>query len=244
MQSVKTYICSILIFASSCAKEIYTDAEAAAAKREAQKTGLTVMIRSIGSQTADLSGFTVSTEQFGEVTEAVTSADGVAGLMVFRGDVPVNVRKEGFVPATAIVTANAAGSERSGTVAVIPVFQQSGVLSGKVYVKAPDSSEKPVADATVSINTDIKELMYLALPRFGNSVENYCPGVLTYSLPNLMQSVRTGASGEFQIIIPATFADIAYTVSVHETESTYPATVTVVTGGQDGRTVNIETAEK
>ena len=238
------YLSLLLIFVLSCAKEIYTDEDAANAKRESQKAGLTVMIRNIGSQTADLSGFTVSASQCGELTEEITSADGIANLMAVRGDVLLSIRKDGFISATAIVTANSGENERSNTVAVIPVFQQSGSIAGKVSVKLPDASEEPLADAAVSINMYMTGLMRLALQGFGNSIEKYCPGVLTYSLPDMMQPVRTGASGEFQITVPVTFADIAYTVDVHETALTSAATVTVVTGGQDSRAVNIETYRK
>ena len=244
MLSAKKYLTVLLIIVSSCAKEIYTDKDATNAKREAQKTGLTVMIRDIGSQIEDLSGFKISTTQCGEIIEGFTQYDGVANMMVVKGDVLLDVRKEGYVPVTAIVTTNTDEKERSNTVVIIPVFQQSGSINGKVLIKTPTSAEEPLADVFVGIDLNMSDMIYLALPGFLNNMEKYSPASLTYLSANIMQPVRTNASGEFQLKIPATVANIAYIVNVHETELTYPATQTVVTNGKQTKVVNIEINEK
>jgi len=225
----------LLIFVSSCAKEIYTDADAASAKREAQKVGLTVMIRDVGSRVTDMSGFTVTTQQCSDQIQGVSSTDGIVSLMVVKGDAVLRIEKEGYVSATAIVTTNATEKERNNTVVIIPMFsnqQASGSLYGMVYVKK-SASEEPFADAPVSIDMDMNELMSLAFPDFGGNVGQYRPGALTYSSLNLLQPVRTDASGAFQLTIPITVADLTYTVKVHETAWTQPASRTVVTNGQN-----------
>ena len=244
LKTSKYYILVLLIFTSSCAKEIYTDEDAANAKREAQKTGLTVMIRDIGNPSADLIGFTVAASQFGENIEEFTSADGIANLKVIQGDAVLHVRKTGYIAATAVVTTRTGEKERSNTVVIIPVIsdmQGYGTLSGTVSVKTLPSAEEPLAGALVSINMDMNELMYLAFQGLNGDTDRYSPGMLTYSSVNLMQPVRTNISGEFQLTIPATVADLAYTVNVHETawaQHTFcSANQTVVTNGKNSPTV-------
>jgi hypothetical protein len=228
-------IISLLLFTSSCAKEIYTDEDAANAKREAQKVALTVMICDVGNRVTDLSGFTVSSPQYDGLIQEVTSVDGIAGLMVVKGDVVLHVKKEGYVPATAVITTCETDKDRNNTVVIIPVFQASGALRGIVSVKT-STSEEPLIGALVSIDVDMNELMHLPFPGLGDAGK-YLPGALTYSSVNLMQPVRTDDSGAFQFTIPSTVADLTYTVKVHETALTTntfcSAKQTVVTNGQN-----------
>lgn len=241
---MKNYILVLLIFASSCAKEIYTNEDAANSKREAQKTGLTVMLRDIGSQSADLSGFAVTVSQCGENIEGFTSPDGTVSLMVIQGDAVLQVKKDGYIAATAIVTTRATEKERNNTVVVIPVIsgaKESGTLNGTVFVKTPSLVDEPLADAPVSIEINLNELMRLAFSGMSGDFDKYLPGALTYSFANLMQPVRTGISGAFQLLIPVTAADLTYTVIVHETAWTQhsfcSASETVITNGKNSPTV-------
>ena len=229
-----------LLLTTSCAKEIYTHEDAVNSKREVQKVGLTVMIRDIGSQITDLTGFVVSILQFGDEIEKITSADGIANMKVVRGDVLFHIRKQGYVPVTAVVTTNAPDKERNNTVVMIPVFavaQASGTLNGMVSVKMDSSVEAPLTGAMVSIQPDMNELIQLAFPYISGNINNYLPGVLTYSSEKLMQPVRTDASGAFTLAIPVTVAHLAYTVNVHETALTQntfcSANQTVITDGQN-----------
>ena len=237
--TIKTLL-FLLVFASSCAKEIYTNEDAANSKREAQKVGLSVMIRDIDHQVTDLSGFVVSSSQCGEDIQAVTSADGIANLMVVKGDLVLHVNKQGYVPVIAVASTNATEKERNNTVVIIPVIadvQASGSLHGIVSVKSDASVEEPLADALVSIEMDKNELIRLAFPTLGGNIDKYLPGAWSYQSANLMQPVRTSGSGEFSLAIPATVADLAYTVNVHETvwtQNTFcSAHLTVVTNGQN-----------
>jgi hypothetical protein len=241
---IKNYISVLLIFASSCAKEVYTTEDATNSKREAQKVGLTVMIRDTNSQVTDMSGFAVTTSQCGEDIKGVTSADGTANLMLVKGDAVLQVKKDGYVAVTAMVTTNATETERNNTVVIIPVFSDdlaSGTLDGTVSVKLLPSAEEPLADALVSIDVDMDDLMRLAFPGMSGNIDKYRPGALTYSSVNLMQPVRTDASGAFRFAIPATVTDLTYTVNVHETaltQHTYcSANQTVVTNGQNSPAV-------
>jgi len=83
--------------------------------------------------------------------------------------------------------------------------------------------------------------MRLAFPGISGNIGNYRPGVLTYSSANLLQPVRTSDSGAFTLVIPITFADLAYTVNVHETalpQNTFcSANRTVITNGQNSPVV-------
>ena len=237
---LKKYIPILLIFILSCAKEIYTDEDAANAKREAQKVGLTVMIRDVGNHSADLSEFMVATSQCGEDIEEFTSADGIANLKVIPGDAVLQIRKTGYIAATAVVTTRTGEKERTNTVVIIPVIsntQASGTLSGTVFVKTLPTAEEPLANALVSINMDMSELMRLAFQGLSRDMDRYSPGMLTYSSANLMQPVRTNISGEFLLNIPATITDLAYTVCVHETawmQYTFcSANQTVITNGKN-----------
>ena len=230
----------LLIFTSSCAKEIYTEKDAANAKSEAQKTGLTVMIRDVGNPSADLSGFAITTSQYGEDIAGLTSGDGIANLKVMQGDAVLHITKTGYIAATAVVTTRTGEKERTNTVVVIPVISDTqgyGALSGTVSVRTFPSSEEPLIGALVSINVDMNELIRLAFQGFSRDVERYSPGMLTYSSANLMQPVRTNNSGEFLLTIPATVAHLAYTVNVHETAWTQhtfcSANQTVVTDGKN-----------
>ena len=230
----------LLVFASSCAKEVYTNEDATNSKRESQKVGLTVMIRDINHQVMDLSGFMITFSQCGEDTQAVTSVDGIANLMVVKGDVVLHVNKTGYVSVTAVVTTNATEKERNNTVVVIPVFadlQVSGDLHGMVSVKSDVSAEKPLVNALVSIDMDMTMLVRLAFPSLGGSIDKYLPDTWSYASANLMQPVRTNVSGEFSFAIPATVADLTYTVNVHETawtQNTFcSANLTVVTNGHN-----------
>ena len=240
IKNSRSILLALLIIISSCAKEIYTDEDAAYAKREAQKVGLTVMIRDVGSRTTDLSGFTVSASQWDDDIEGLTSADGIASLMVVKGDVVLQVKKEGYVPVTALLTTHAAENERNNTVTLIPVFseaQAAGSLQGKVFVKTNASDGTPLADVPVSIDVDINDWIRLAFMGLGDNIDRYCPGALAYSSANLMQTVRTGANGDFQFVIPLTMAGLAYTVTVHETAGTPSTSRTVVTDGQNSSVV-------
>ena len=120
----KNYILVLLIFTTSCAKEIYTNEDATNSKRESQKAGLTVIIRDVSSQQVDMSGFKLSTIQCGELIEGFTTIDGIADLMVVKGDIALNVEKEGYVSAIAVITTNASEKERNNTVVIIPVFRK------------------------------------------------------------------------------------------------------------------------
>ncbi|MDR1171314.1 MAG: hypothetical protein LBL24_02550 [Bacteroidales bacterium] len=233
---IKNCLPVLLIFASSCAKEVYTSEDAVNSKREAQKTGLTVMIRDINSQTTDMSGFSVTASQCGEDIKSVTSADGIASLMLVKGDAVLQVEKEHYVAVTAVVTTGATVTERNNTVVIIPVFadeQTSGTLDGTVSVKMTPSDEEPLADALVSIDVDMNDLMRLAFPGMSGNIDKYRPGALAYSSAGLMQPVRTSVSGAFRFAIPATVADLTYTVNVHETALTQHVNRTVVTNGRN-----------
>ena len=247
IKQIINYLPVLLIFVSSCAKEIYTDEDAANSKREAQKVGLTVMIRDIDNQITDMSGFTVSSSQCGEDVKAVTSADGTANIMLVKGDAVLHVKKDGYVAVTAVVTTNATEKERNNTVVIIPVFadeQASGYLNGTASVKTTPSAEEPLSGALVSIDVNMNELMRLAFPGLNGNIEKYQPGALTYSSTNIMQPVRTGISGEFRFAIPATAAEVTYTINVHETELTphifCSANQTVVTNGQNSPAVSFQ----
>ena len=240
LQIFKFYTLVLLLFTSSCAKEIYTDEDAANAKREAQKIGLTVMIRDVGNPSADLSGFTIATSQCSEDIEGLTSADGIANLKVIQGDVVLHIWKTGYIAATAVVTTRTGEKERTNTVVIIPVISNTqgfGMLSGTVSVKTLPAAEEPLAGALISVNMDMNELIRLAFQGLSGDIDRYAPAMLTYSSVNLMQPVRTGISGEFQLTIPATVADLAYKVIVHEmawTQYTFCSAIqTVVTNGKN-----------
>ncbi len=238
---IKKYIpVLLLVITSSCAKEVYTNEDATNSKREAQKVGLTVMVRDIGNQATDMSGFTVSTSQCGEEVKGITSADGTTDLKLIKGDAVLTVKKDGYVVTTAVVTTNETDKERNNTVVIVPVFadtEMSGVLKGMVAIKIESSAEEPVADALVSIDVNMDELIRLAFPGLGANIDKYRPGALSYSATNLMQPVRTSASGAFQFAIPATISDLTYTVNVHETALTQgtfcSANQTVTTNGRN-----------
>ena len=157
----------------------------------------------------------------------------------------LRVEKNGYVAVTAVVTTNPTEKERNNTVVIIPVFadtqQAVGILNGTVLVKMIPSSEEPLADALVSIDVDITDLMRLAFPGLNSNISKYQPGALTYSSASLMQPVRTDVSGAFQFTIPATVADLTYTVNIHEmalTPYTFcSANQTVVTNGQNNPVV-------
>ena len=235
MYIVKNYLLLLLIFSASCAKEIYTNEDATNSKREAQKVGVTVMVRDINHPETDMSGFEITTSQCGEEMKAVTSADGLADLMLVKGDAVLRIRKDGYVTATAVITTNATEKERNNTVVIIPVFadtQTSGAIYGNVSVKISPSVEEPLANALISIDVDMNELMRLAFQGMSSNIDKYRPGILTYSDANLMQPVRTSVSGAFQLTIPVTVPDLTYTVRVHETPLTQNAEQTVMTNGQ------------
>ena len=241
-QIIISYLLILLIFVSSCAKEIYTNEDATNSKREAQKVGLTVMIRDINGQVADMSGFIISTTQCGEDITGVTTADGTADLMIVKGDAVLQVKKEGYVNVIAVVSTNPTEKDRNNTVVIIPVFsdtqQASGLLNGTVIVS---SSEEPVTDALVSINVDFSELMRLAFPGFSSNIDKYQPGALSYTSAYVMQPSRTTDSGAFHFAIPAIVDDVTYTINVHETElapnSFCSAKQTVVTNGRNNPVV-------
>ena len=242
MYIIKNYLLLLLLFAASCAKEIYTNTDAANSKREAQKVGVTVMVRDINHPATDMSGFQITTSQCGEDLKAMTSADGTANLMLVKGDAVLQIRKDGYVTATAIITTNPTEKERNNTVVIIPVFsgtQMSGAIIGNVSVKPSPLVEEPLANALVSIDLNMKELMRLAFPGMSGNIDKYLPGILTYS--DLMQPVHTNASGSFQLTIPVTATGLTYTIHVHETVLTQnsfcSAEQTVVTNGLDHQVV-------
>ena len=233
----------ILIFSVSCAKEIYTNEDATNSKHEAQKVGLTVMVRDINHPTVDMSGFKVSASQCGQDTESVTSADGLANLMLIKGDAVLRITKTGHVSVTAVITTSATEKERNNTAVIIPVFadkQITGTIKGNVSVKTSSTAEEPLVDALVSIDVDVNQLIRLAFPGMSGNSDRYLPGILAWSTENMMQPVRTSVSGAFQFTIPATVADLPYTVHVHETSSTSHTSHTVMTNGQNNHLVNIQ----
>ena len=118
----------LFVVVSSCAKEIYNNEDATRAVRESQKVGLTVIVRDISGHLTDLSGFKVSTLQCGEEIESMTSSNGVADLMIVKGDAALTVEKDGYLSAIAVVSTNASEKERNNTVVIIPVFPQGSVI--------------------------------------------------------------------------------------------------------------------
>ena len=246
--STKNILPIFLIFISACAKEVYTNEDAANSKREAQKVGLTVMVRDINGQTAYMDGFTVSSSQCGDEVKSITSVDGMADLMVIKGDVVLIVKKEGYVTVTAVVTTNETDKERNNTVVVIPIFadtqQVSGILKGLVSVKTESPENIPVANALVSIHIDMDELMNLAFPGLGENPTKYRPGVLSYSMTTLMQPMLTNIDGEFLFAIPSTVSELTYTLTVHETALTQniycSGNQPVVTNGWNVPTVSLQ----
>ena len=244
---IKNFIFISLIFASSCAKEVYTNEDATNSKRESQKVGLTVMIRDISNQQTDLSGFIVTSSQCGEDIKGVTSSDGIVNLMVVKGDIVFHVNRKGYVSVTAVVTTHVTEKERNNTVVIVPVFadtKESGSLYGKVSVKSGATTEEPLVDALVSIDMDLGELMRMAFPGLGGNVDRYLPGAWSYSPANLMQPARTNILGEFSFAIPTTVADLTYSVNVHETKWTNnkfcSAYQTVITNGQNNPVVFLQ----
>lgn len=240
-------ILAAILLAPSCAKEIYTDKDAARARHEAQKTGLTVMIRDIGTENTDLSGFQISTTQCGETITATTTAEGVADLMITQGDLVLNIVKRGYAAATAIVTTRPdTESSRTNTVVIIPVFAGDdipGDISGTVSVQT-ESTEEPLSDALVSINIDMDELLQTAFPGLTGSIDRYRPAALAYATAGLMQPVRTTTTGAFRIAIPATAASLTYTINVHETAWTHgtfcSASQTVSSNGRNHPEVSLQ----
>jgi hypothetical protein len=243
MHTVKNFLPLLLIVVASCAKEIYTNEDATNAKREAQKVGLTVMIRDINNPNGDTGGFTVSASQCGQDADGVTSADGIANLMLVKGDAVLRITKSGYMTVTAVVTTAETEKERNNTAVIIPVFadtQTKGAMKGDVSVKISPTVEEPLVGALVSIEIDVNELIHTAFPAVNGNIYRYLPGILSWTTENLMQPVRTGVSGSFQLTIPATVADLAYTVHVHETSLTSHSSRTVMTNGQNNHTVHIQ----
>jgi hypothetical protein len=227
-----------VILLVSCAKEIYTDAEAAAAKREAQKIGLTVLLRNITDPVADLSGFTVGGVQSGHEASAVTLSDGIAQLQLVRGEAILQVEKEGYPSTLAVVAVRPTDMAPFNLVIVIPVFSQmTESIEGKVY-----AGTSPVSDALVSINVDMDEWMDVAFSGFSGELKQFRPQAISYSSRRLMQPVMTDEQGSFRFTIPTTPVELTYTIQVHETwvEGQYrTGTSTVRTNGHQLRTVDI-----
>ncbi len=235
----------IALMTMSCAKEIYTDADATKAQREAQKTGLTVMVRDINDFGADLSGFVVVGSQCGEEINGTTSAEGLVDLKVIRGDVILSVKKDGYVTATIVVTTNVSGTERNNTVVAVPVFVDapaSGTINGTVSAEITPLTEEPVSDALVRIDPDADELMHSVFSGLAGGLDQFKPAALYYTSTNVMQPVRTGTSGEFRLFVPATGSDVTYTINVQKTNShvRYSAAGKVVTNGRDNRTISFQ----
>lgn len=181
------------------------------------------MVRDINDPAKDMSGFSVSGSQCGEAIDGKTSSDGLVDLKLIRGDAVLSIKKEGYASAMAVVTVDPAGTARSNTVVIVPVFADvpaTGSISGAVSIETASSGEEPVPGALVSIEIDPNELMNSIFPGQSGESGKYRPAILSYTSKNLMQPVRTGASGAFQINIPTTGVDLTYTVNVHETELT------------------------
>jgi hypothetical protein len=227
-----------VILLISCAKEIYTDVEAAAAKREAQKIGLTVLLRNITDPTADLSGFTVGSVQYGDEAGAVTLSDGIAQLQLIRGEAILRVEKEGYPSTLAIVSVRPMETAPLNLVAVIPVFSQmTESIEGKVYAGA-----SPVSDALVSINVNMDEWMDVAFSGFSEELKQFRPQAISYSSHGLMQPIVTDEQGSFRFTIPTTSVELTYTLQVHETlvEGQYlTGACTVRANGHRLKTVDI-----
>ncbi|MDR0713516.1 MAG: hypothetical protein LBF89_04555 [Bacteroidales bacterium] len=222
----------------SCAKEIYTDADAAAAKNEAQKAGLTVLLKDITDPTADMSGFTVGSIPYGNGASAVTLSDGIACLRVTRGDVILQVEKEGYPSTTAVVSVQPKETTPFNKVVVIPVFSQmTESIKGKVY-----TGISPVTDVLVSIDIDMDEWMDAAFSGFSGELKQFRPQAVSYASRKLMQPVTTDEQGSFRFTIPATPVELTYTLQAHETlvEGQYLTGTSIVkTNGRYLRTVDI-----
>ncbi|MDR2039198.1 MAG: hypothetical protein LBQ60_14850 [Bacteroidales bacterium] len=237
----KTSLLFILFFAVSCAKEIYTDEDAASAKREAQKVGLTVMVRDINQPLADMSGFTISSSQCGTNINSITSTDGMADLMMIKGEAILLIEKDGYPSTIAIVSINPQGTERTNSVVVIPVFPDthtSESVEGKVTL-----TSTPVANALVSIDVDMDELIDIAFSGLSGELKKFRPQAIAYSSHELMQPVRTDNQGVFHFKIPVTPAELTYTLRVQETmieQDSYTGEKVIKTNGQNNRVVDIE----
>ncbi len=231
---------TLLIFTVSCAKEIYSDAEARAAKLDAQKVGLTVMVRDMNNPLADMDGFTISSTQCDDKLSITTSGNGVANMMMVRGEAILLIEKEGYPATIAVVSLETQSTERTNSVVVVPVFANTQVaeaISGTV-----SNSSSLVPNALVSIDVDMDELINSAFSGLSSELRKYRPSAIAYDSESLMQPIRTNSHGAFQFRIPTTPTELTYTVNVRETtieQDYYTGQETVITNGKNSRSIDI-----
>lgn len=190
-------------------------------QRVGTKVDVTIQVQDVTGNSANMSGFSITTNQGGVAKTLTTDAN---GFVVFpdciSGTASFVVSKTGYARASGILILGDTWSELNTQQAVIvPVFPTdastakiSGVLTAQLdlLTEAPE----PVKGGILSINfKDVFEMIENPNSTLGTNIDNFGLAGLVYD-GGFMQTVKTGADGKYQFLIPKTKQDITYKLSV------------------------------
>jgi hypothetical protein len=182
------------------------------------KVSVTIQVQDVTGNTTDLSGFSITTNQMGVAKTLITDANGfVLFPDCISGTASFVVTKTGFARASGIIIF---GNDYENTqqAVIVPVFPTaaatskiSGVLSAQLNLltEAPE----PVKDGILSLSfSDVFDMLYNPNSTLQRLDELGIAG-LVYD-GGFMQTVKTGADGKYEFLIPKTKQNISYRLSV------------------------------
>jgi hypothetical protein len=182
------------------------------------KVTVSIQVQDVTGNTTDMSGFTVTSNQMGIAKTLTTDAN---GFVLFpdcvSGTASFVVTKAGFARAAGILLLGEV-YENSQQAVVIPVFPTtaatskiSGVLSAQLNLLT--EAEEPVKDGILSLSfEDVFDMLQNPNSTF-HSLNQLGIAGLVYD-GGFMQTVKTGADGKYEFLIPKTKQNISYKLAV------------------------------
>lgn len=189
-------------------------------ERVGTKVTVSIQVQDVTGNTTDMSGFNVTTNQGGTAKTLITDTN---GFVVFpdciSGTASFVVSKTGFVRASGILVLGDTWYDLSSQQAIIiPVFPTntatakiSGVLNAQLdlLTEAPEA----VKDGIVSLSFDDIWDMFNNPNSTMDDIDEFGLAGLTYD-GGFMQTVRTGADGKYEFLIPKTKSTVEYDLIV------------------------------
>jgi len=175
---------------------------------------VTILIKDVTDPGSDMSGFTVSSNQFVGDSKATTDKEGFATIKVKSGEALVLVTKAGYARTLAYI---APGGNQAY---IIPVYQNTkgeGKITGTLY-GATDLTKKemvPVPGVTLELSINTANL------GAGSGTGTWSPGSdfnpiapIGIVYEDLLTPAVTDADGQFSFDVPKTKNAVSYSIAV------------------------------
>lgn len=182
------------------------------------KVSISLQVQDVTGNSTDMSGFSVTSNQMGVAKTLVTDANGfVLFPNCISGTASFVVTKNGYARASGIILLGNVYEDAQQSV-IVPVFpvstataKISGVLTAQLDMLT--AAPEPVKNGILSLSfNDVFDMLYNPNSTIHNLSDLGIAG-LVYD-GGFMQTVKTGADGKYEFLIPKTRQEISYKLSV------------------------------